>query len=131
MNTRVYVSVMITDESGKILLLKRSESSQFAPGEWEFINGSIDPGETAEQAAIREISEETGIVVEPSSLIWGDSFETTDADGRWVVIPYKVSTTSTVVSLSDEHSESQWVTLNELSGIPYVCSDYNRMKFEA
>ena len=43
-----------------------------APGEWVLPKGHIDPGETPEQAAVREIREETGVraeVVAPAGAI--------------------------------------------------------------
>ncbi len=91
MNTRVYVSVLVQNQGGQVLLVKRSPDSKFAPGQWEFVNGGIDPGETAEQTAVRELIEEAGIGIDQSMLTPGNIYETTDADGRWVVLPFKVT----------------------------------------
>ena len=35
---------------------------------WGTIGGALDPGETHEQAAVRELYEETGLVVDPRAL---------------------------------------------------------------
>lgn len=45
---------------GKVLLLKRSQSAQDAPGTWGFPGGGIEAGETPEVAARREYGEECG-----------------------------------------------------------------------
>ena len=45
---------------GKVLLLKRSQSAQDAPGTWGFPGGGIEDGETPEEAARREYGEECG-----------------------------------------------------------------------
>lgn len=45
----------------QILLLRRA--GPLATGAWGLVTGGIDPGETATQAARREIFEETGLVV--------------------------------------------------------------------
>ncbi len=55
------VRVAVLDGERRVLLLRA-----VLPGEewWELPGGGIEPGETEEQAAIRELAEETGIVVE-------------------------------------------------------------------
>jgi 8-oxo-dGTP pyrophosphatase MutT (NUDIX family) len=39
------------------------------PGRWQLPKGLIDGGETAEEAAVREVREEAGIVATPAGLI--------------------------------------------------------------
>ena len=50
------------------LLLRRSFSDQNRPGEWDSPGGHIEPGETPEQAAVREVREETGLRIRESDL---------------------------------------------------------------
>ena len=52
------------DESGRVLLQKRGDSNK-----WGFPGGAIELGETPEEAAIRELKEETGLDVTIDSLI--------------------------------------------------------------
>lgn len=42
------------------LLLRRSPGERLYPGLWQFVSGSIERGESADQAALRELREETG-----------------------------------------------------------------------
>lgn len=42
------------------LLLKRSKSEKLYPDAWQVVTGSIEPGESALQGALRELKEETG-----------------------------------------------------------------------
>jgi mutator protein MutT len=61
MPTRVAIAVVELD--GCFLIGRRPEGKPLA-GLWEFPGGKIEPGESAEAAAIRECLEETGIRVE-------------------------------------------------------------------
>lgn len=54
------VAAVITDARGRVLLSRRKEDSDLA-GLWEFPGGKIEPGESPEQALIRELREEIGI----------------------------------------------------------------------
>jgi mutator protein MutT len=51
-------TLLLTPDN-RALLLKRSDNADH-PGEWCFPGGGIEPGETAEQAAAREVTEEIG-----------------------------------------------------------------------
>ncbi|MGZ3744398.1 MAG: 8-oxo-dGTP diphosphatase MutT [Pseudobdellovibrionaceae bacterium] len=54
-------------KDGKILVGQRPENNSL-PGQWEFPGGKIEPGETPEQALMRELQEELGIDVEVGDL---------------------------------------------------------------
>ncbi|MBN9077681.1 MAG: NTP pyrophosphohydrolase [Rhizobiales bacterium 65-79] len=50
----------LVDTDGRVLLSQRPEGKALA-GLWEFPGGKVDPGETPEQALVRELEEELGI----------------------------------------------------------------------
>ena len=60
----VFAGGCLFDDRGRVLLQKRSDS-----GKWGFPGGAIELGETPEEAAIREVKEETGLDVQVETLI--------------------------------------------------------------
>lgn len=51
--------ILLLDGEGRILLQRRGDD-----GNWCIPGGAVEPGETVEAAAIREVFEETGIIVD-------------------------------------------------------------------
>src|SRR6478672_3635930 len=58
----VYLIAIRTD-GWRVLALQRSKNTR-CPSSWETVHGHIEPGEEPEQAAEREVREETGLSVE-------------------------------------------------------------------
>ncbi|NUP00290.1 MAG: NUDIX domain-containing protein [Nonomuraea sp.] len=58
-NRIVGVGVVLTDAHGRVLLGERAKPGE--PLSWCLPGGAVDPGESFEQAAVRELAEETGI----------------------------------------------------------------------
>jgi len=52
-----------------LILTRRSEALRNHAGQWALPGGRIDPGETAEQAALREIAEEVHLHLDPSCIL--------------------------------------------------------------
>ena len=60
-------AVALVDADGRLLIARRPEGKSMA-GLWEFPGGKVDPGETPEQALVRELREELGIETATSCL---------------------------------------------------------------
>ena len=52
-----------------LLLTRRAVGLGNHSGQWALPGGRIDPGESAEQAALRELSEEVGLLLGPESVL--------------------------------------------------------------
>lgn len=56
------VHVLVFDQKGNLLLQKRSQNKDIAPGSWDTsVGGHVNPGEDICTAALREMKEELGI----------------------------------------------------------------------
>jgi mutator protein MutT len=65
----VGVGAVIVDQEGKVFLAKRGKEARNEIGKWEFPGGSVEFGETLEQALVREVAEEYGFTIEPQELL--------------------------------------------------------------
>lgn len=62
--TLLVVAVALIDQQGRVLLARRPEGKKMA-GLWEFPGGKLEPGETPEEALVRELREELAIETSP------------------------------------------------------------------
>lgn len=61
--------VILVNDAGRALVMRGHDVNQPERSWWFTVGGGIDPGETAEQAALRETREEAGIVLAPDDLV--------------------------------------------------------------
>lgn len=54
---------------GAVILTRRASSLKNHSGQWSFPGGSLEPGETPEEAALRELEEEVGIQLNHEHII--------------------------------------------------------------
>tara|TARA_A200000159_G_C7304663_1_gene331783 strand:+ start:688 stop:1104 length:417 start_codon:yes stop_codon:yes gene_type:complete len=66
-----YASLIILfNEEGRVLLLRRSQQVDSYPGLYGFPGGKIEEGETSVDAAVRELYEEASLKIRPADLVY-------------------------------------------------------------
>jgi 8-oxo-dGTP diphosphatase len=58
---RVPIALVVALRDGRVLVARRPDDAEHLPGVWEFPGGKVEAGESPEEAARRELSEETGL----------------------------------------------------------------------
>lgn len=67
--TQLCAAVIVHDrDRGRVLLLRRGPNSRLAPGQWDLPSGKRTLGEPIVVTAVRELQEETAVVVLPDDL---------------------------------------------------------------
>lgn len=107
----VGVFVEVKEVETKILVLHRHPDKP-EPSTWSVPGGKVDKDEGLEQAAARELFEETGIVVPQASLNFIDTYYVCYADYHFVYSTFYVQLDARQdVTLSPtEHVAHEWVT---------------------
>ncbi|MFZ2014834.1 MAG: NUDIX hydrolase [Nocardioides sp.] len=67
--------VLLVDAEGRVLLQERDEHAPIDPDRWGLSGGHLEPGESPEEGAYREVEEETGVRLAPGTLTLFRSFE--------------------------------------------------------
>jgi 8-oxo-dGTP diphosphatase len=95
------------DEDGpaEIVLVHRP-----AYGDWTFPKGKLHPGESEEEAALREVEEETGLLCQLGADLGTTSYH--DSRGRPKVVRYwEMTAVSGRLSPANEIDDARWVPL--------------------
>ena len=116
MELQVGVKILLRNKEGKYLTICRSaEKYPDAGRQWEIAGGRINPGISLMENLKREVMEETGLEItgEPKLITAQDIFRS--GKDRHIVRLTYIGEASGEVKLSDEHTEHQWLSLEEMS----------------
>ena len=93
-----------------VLAVQRSKDTR-CPGAWEMVHGKVEQGERLEQAALRELAEETGLKPDRLLSITIHSFYLVPRGTVQLAAVFAAIVPSdAVVQLGDEHARHAWLT---------------------
>jgi len=97
----------------RVLALQRALATR-CPGAWEPVHGHIEPGEEPEEAAIREVREETGLVVDRlyNACVQPFYLHKTHTLQLAIVFAAFVDDPATVVT-GAEHQRAEWLSVED------------------
>lgn len=113
---RIGASAIIWDETGERVLLTRRTDN----GRWCIPGGAMDPGESAEEACVREVYEETGLRARVTRLV--GIYSSPDrivvyADGnriQVIALSFEAEVIGGTLGLSDETTECGYFSIPEM-----------------
>jgi mutator protein MutT len=102
--------------NGKILLEKRGNDP--GRGKWSIPGGIVELGESPEHTVIREVQEETGLLVDAPELIDVVSSVTLDESGKvkyhFVIVDYLVKLKGGTARAASDAAKLEWIPLDEV-----------------
>ena len=105
------VDAVITDPAGRVLVMERG--TEPFPGTWVLPGGYVDPGETVEQACMREVREELGLDVRLTGLIGIYSEPGRDPRGSVVSVAYRAEVVGGSLTVTAEARAHRWLEPGE------------------
>ncbi|SRR6266550_504156 len=118
-------------QNGEVLLARRSPHRSTYAGLWSFPGGHQEPGETLEDALVREVKEEVGVI--PTSFIFLLTLADPNAPQDDPATYHMYSITGwrggRPVLMGDEHTELRWFTIDAAVALPDLALDEYRALF--
>ena len=99
--------IAVLRRADRVLVIRRGPDSARS-GYWAPLSGKLEPGETQEEALVREVREEVGLAVSPLAKVWQS--ETDDGTFRLHWWTATETGNGTIVPDPGEVSEVRWVT---------------------
>lgn len=104
-------------KAGKVLLVQRGHPP--AQGQWAIPGGNVQIGETLQQAAEREILEETGVVIQAKEPCYTFDAIVRDHQGRvqyhYIIVDLFAKYISGTPCPGDDAVDARWIAQDELT----------------
>jgi dihydroneopterin triphosphate diphosphatase len=96
----------------RVLVLQRANGTR-CPGSWETVHGHIEPNEEPEQAAVRELREETGLAPERLYNVTVQQFYLHKPHQLMLAVVFAAFVKpDQSVSTGSEHQHAEWLTID-------------------
>lgn len=87
---------------------------------WEFVGGKVEPGETKQQALIRECREELDVVLEVGDVFIELTHEYPDLTVHLTLFNAAIVSG---IPRKLEHNDIRWITVNEIDSLEFCPAD--------
>lgn len=115
---------------GRTLMIHRnSREDDMHYGKWNAPGGKMDPGETPEECAVREVFEETGLSVIDPKMRGFLTFPAFDGVEDWYVFVFTADRFTGELKDSCPEGDLHWLTGEELAEVPLWEGDRHFMKW--
>ncbi len=115
-NARVGVGAVVFRDNAVLLVRRKQPPSA---GEWAIPGGKVRLGESLQQAAEREIREETGIRIRALDPVYAFDLIERDAEGKikwhYVIVDLIADDLGGDIRAASDASEARWVTARDLA----------------
>lgn len=108
---------VVVDSSNRVLLVKRNIEPNI--GAWCLPGGFIELGETPEQAALRELSEETGLNGTIERLL-GVQIQESEQYHSVLIVGYLIRSFSGLTTAGDDASDAKFYHPEDIPPIPFI-----------
>lgn len=113
------VAALIWDPQGRFMICQRPREKKRGLL-WEFVGGKIEPGETPQQALIRECEEELAIRVAPESVFMEVNHDYPDLDVHLTLFNSRIEKGVPVLL---EHEDIAWIKPSEIENYDFCPAD--------
>jgi 8-oxo-dGTP pyrophosphatase MutT (NUDIX family) len=116
---RRLAAAVVMDDQQRVLLVRRSEKERFLPRVWGVPCGKLEPGESPEDGALRELKEETGLLGEIVRKV-GESSFVSDYRGHEIKNwqeNFLVRPLSSTITLPEPDQDGRWLGRCELTSV--------------
>jgi type II secretory ATPase GspE/PulE/Tfp pilus assembly ATPase PilB-like protein/8-oxo-dGTP pyrophosphatase MutT (NUDIX family) len=110
----VYALRRVADE-WRVLVLQRADDTR-CPQAWETVHGRIERGERPEEAALRELREETGLTADRLYSATVQPFYLHSWGSVQLSVVFAAVVVRDTVRLSPEHQRHEWLSVEEALG---------------
>ena len=104
----IIARILLYNQKGQILLLRRSATAPKRVFDWEFPGGMVEPNEDPKIAVLRELVEETNVSLKNANYLFAGTDKSLQISGFFFYAQVKEA----IVKLSFEHDKFAWVDYN-------------------